>query len=419
MKLSTPPPTRRRLTAAHGSDCAAAQHGTRYAVDRHGCSCPDAQREKFRANKRSNMRRRDGAPPARVDATGTTRRMQAMNADGYSSAYLARELGCAPSRAVHLIAGIYQSVHEATAARVAELFDALRDTSARDNPAVTETTRPESITIVENRAVDKGYVRAERWDARDIDDPVAEPVADGPTADTVRDLIALGMPEQEIRATYHEIPCGDRAAVVDDLTTRGRTAGEIGDLLDVATRTVERHRSTAAAARTPAPPPTRPAPEQTRPIEQEGTGVGFAPPCPGEECTTTVTDGTRTNDTGEATLSEPCLTNWAEQRDECDTVLSPPRGTDTGRTPDDAAAQAGPGDGLLGQGASPTAEHVGEASTADLIEDARQAVDDRAADELAYEGTASWRTNEGDGGRDQVADTAGADNIDRARDRAA
>lgn len=310
--VTTPPPTRVRDTASPGSNCAADKHGTWHAVDRYGCCCPDAQQSKFRETKMRSVRRVGAAPPSRVDGTPTRSKMRQLAALGYPNAYLAAELEVQTQRITNLLNGEYEQVHRNTAARVGELYEALRDTPARDNPYVQATVASGEVTRAENRAAAAGYEPpppreapapqpapepapaaaaepepAEERPAEDEDEPrvYANPYRDPhrPTAETVRNLIYSGAPEREIQAAYHWMPPSQRHEVVAELADRGKSITETARMLDTATRSVERQRAIAAAARAPEQDraaPERPAPEPTAPAEQHSAPP--APPAPAE-----------------------------------------------------------------------------------------------------------------------------------------
>lgn len=68
-----------------------------------------------------------------------------------------------------------------------------------------------------------------------------------PHADYVFWLLNWGAPPEDIRCSYHEIPCSERHLVVSDLTERGRTAKQIAQMLGTTERSVARQRATARA----------------------------------------------------------------------------------------------------------------------------------------------------------------------------
>jgi hypothetical protein len=195
-RLRTTAVRRSRLTPAPGSGCTGTRHGTYSAVRQNGCRCPDGLQDRYRYEKRQTSGR---LQPAMVDGTGTTRRLQAMNALGYGCYYLA--------------------------------------------------TRLDSDRKYVRRLMNGGYLLPGRWGDGAIDDPQAGPESDGrsrhgqrPNGDAVRELIRVGSPADDIRQTYRAIPAAERAGVVADLTGRGKSTAEIAGLLGISDRTVTRLR---------------------------------------------------------------------------------------------------------------------------------------------------------------------------------
>lgn len=111
----------------------------------------------------------DLAPGAKVDSTGTTRRLQALVAMGWSQSELARRLGMLSSNLGPVIHG-KRGVTQATADAVRDLYDQLWSTPAPPSGrhgAVPAKTR--------NYAARMGWVGPLAWDDDTIDDPDATP----------------------------------------------------------------------------------------------------------------------------------------------------------------------------------------------------------------------------------------------------
>lgn len=139
--------------------CPAGFHGTRWAISAHGCTCPDARLAQLRYNKRH---RAGTQPPLLVPAIGSRRRLEALQAIGWSVAALNDRLGL-PHGATRLRAGV-QQVHHDTAARIATLYRELADTPA---PDTLQARRLRSI------AARKGWARPDQWVPGEMDDPAA------------------------------------------------------------------------------------------------------------------------------------------------------------------------------------------------------------------------------------------------------
>jgi hypothetical protein len=249
-RLRTTAVRRSRLTPAPGSDCTGTRHGTYSAVRQNGCRCPDGLQDRYRYEKRQTSGR---LQPAMVDGTGTTRRLQAMNALGYGCYYLATRLDSDRKYVRRLMDGDKTQVHRTTSAAIKELYRDLVDKPAKWNPDyyphMTAAEREARIALTARGAERHGYLLPGRWGDGAIDDPQAGPESDGrsghgqrPNGDAVRELIRMGSPADDIRQTYRAIPAAERAGVVADLTGRGKSTAEIAGLLGISDRTVTRLR---------------------------------------------------------------------------------------------------------------------------------------------------------------------------------
>lgn len=158
-------PTSARTIVRAGSDidrsgCPAQRHGTASAKHNAGCICPDAALAKYRQVK---ARRTGRAQPSYVPSTGTSRRLRALQALGWSGTELGRLLGCTKAQ-VKLYADP-RPVHRDTARRVLDLYEQLR----RQPPPDTMSARRTRA-----HAVAAGWATPQQWDGIDIDDPDAE-----------------------------------------------------------------------------------------------------------------------------------------------------------------------------------------------------------------------------------------------------
>lgn len=127
-----------------------------------------------------------------IPALGTTRRMQALAALGWTTTDMAPRLGVGTVRAGHLLSGVYDRVHRDTAARVAKLYDELSMTVPRDG-----SKAPRAGRVHERQRRDsakKGWAPPLAWD--DIDDPDEEP--QGAT------LVPAKQPRAEVLAEVDE-----------------------------------------------------------------------------------------------------------------------------------------------------------------------------------------------------------------------
>lgn len=148
--------------------CTATRHGTEGAYRNSRCRCPAARE----AHRLVSKRRREGRhQPARIDRTGTARRLRGLAALGWPRDLIATQLGCSVRTLRTMQAETdprgRAAVHRATAARVAALYDRLSGT-------------PGPSTPTRRAAHDNRWPSPLLWDGIDIDDPTATPHADEP-----------------------------------------------------------------------------------------------------------------------------------------------------------------------------------------------------------------------------------------------
>ncbi|WP_134324691.1 hypothetical protein [Cumulibacter soli] len=132
------------------------------------------------------------ADGARVDATGTTRRIQALVAIGWSGARLADRIGVQRSNFTPLLHGT-RDVLVATRRVIIDLYEELWDQA----PPADERHDRISVSRSKNYAARMGWVPPLAWDDDAIDDPAATPNVGEhvkvTTADRVRELADLGL----------------------------------------------------------------------------------------------------------------------------------------------------------------------------------------------------------------------------------
>lgn len=125
----------------------------------------------------------DLADGAKIDATGTRRRLQGLVAIGYSQSYLARRLGIHPGNFGTMFHHRGQVV-VATARAVADLYDEL---SMTPRQAVDQRTKI-SISRAKNQAARSMWLPPLAWDDDTIDDPAAQPEVGFEVARTKADV---------------------------------------------------------------------------------------------------------------------------------------------------------------------------------------------------------------------------------------
>lgn len=199
--------------------CTAHRHGTVSAYVGYGCRCGSARQ----AWRRYRKRRSVGIQPAAYrDATGTHRRVRALQALGHAQRTLAARLGGMTPAAIGKILERGR-VHTKTAAAVAEVYEALCMT-------------PGTCTRTANAAAKKGWLPPLAWDDIDSDDA---PASTHDTADRDVDEVAV------LRATHGRISPAritraERADAVARLAAQGRPSRQIAEIVGVSWSTVQR-----------------------------------------------------------------------------------------------------------------------------------------------------------------------------------
>lgn len=208
-----------RTTAVSGSrdGCGYHLHDTPSAY-RSGCRCARAREAARLYNKR---RREHRQPPGILDATGTVRRIRALNAIGWRLEDLAPHYG-ASAQALHLIRGSRQVFRE-TADRIAAVYDQLCGTSG---PSI----------LVRQRAEARGWLPPSAW-RDDIDDPTADPTA--PTDPTHVDEVLVQRALSGDRAAVARLSRAERAALVERGLRTGVSRSRIAKMLGASHTTVQ------------------------------------------------------------------------------------------------------------------------------------------------------------------------------------
>lgn len=143
------------------STCTRPRHGTVSAY-RQGCRCDDTRE----ANRLYVKRHAHGLNiPQYIDSLGTSRRLRALSAIGWSLVELADHLGTTREAVQQWRSQRTPRVHRRTAATVAAVYERLSGT-----PGPSVNTR--------DRAATRGWPPPLLWDDIDIDNPNHYPTAD-------------------------------------------------------------------------------------------------------------------------------------------------------------------------------------------------------------------------------------------------
>lgn len=190
--------------------CTANLHGTQYAYSHRGCRCQHARND----NRIYRKRLREGRHTNTfIDATGTARRLQGLNAQGHRLADLAAELGYTKSRIWKWANMTSRLVHRDTADQVKALTHRL---SHRTGPS----------EMARRRAAERGWVSLAAWN--NIDDPNDQPqttaVGDA-RLNQFRQLHAAGAGYRQIR-----VAMGLNSQRYRELLAQTQTAGDIGSV---------------------------------------------------------------------------------------------------------------------------------------------------------------------------------------------
>lgn len=145
--------------------CSARRHGTAVAYDAYKCRCPDARD----AHRVYRKRIRHGRiTPGPVSTIGSSRRLQALAAIGWTLDELVPHCGLTRDTLRRIRSRAQTQMYRSTAARIRELYEELSGTVGPSQ-------------IARDRARAAGWAPPLAWDDDTIDDPDAVPHIDEPT----------------------------------------------------------------------------------------------------------------------------------------------------------------------------------------------------------------------------------------------
>jgi hypothetical protein len=204
--------------------CTATRHeATINAYNHYRCRCPGARAAKAREAKRYALH---GPVDWSVDATGTHRRIRALNAVGYSLAWQAGWIGESDTYLRKVLDR--KTVTHATADKVAQLYNAVSNI-----PGPSASARRWALKRHDPPPL--------AWDDDTIDDTNAQPAHQAePEAEFFDDFIVgvvcewAGKPlVADERRQVSQLTAAEQLAVMNRLRERGQTWSTIADLLGI------------------------------------------------------------------------------------------------------------------------------------------------------------------------------------------
>lgn len=205
------------------ASCDARYHGTTTAYQKHHCRCTSA----LAAWRRYRKHREAGIqPPGMIDATGTHRRIQAMQLMGHSQAVIAARAGLGTKDAVAKILArprVYPRTARAIEAVCAEL-------------GMRTGTSANTVTLARR----KGWVSLLAWN--NIDDPRDVPHTGEQVSDDGEVDFAAVDQALHGQLAYRDLRTPDRLEAVALLWRDGRSMDSTADLLGTTKTSIEADR---------------------------------------------------------------------------------------------------------------------------------------------------------------------------------
>lgn len=206
--------------AVDRTSCPARGHGTPHFYYRGGCICPDAAEA---ARLYNCARARTSRPAMMVPMIGTTRRLRALAAIGYSHRQLQAECGASLGQLSEWRNGKRLTIHCDNASAVAAMYERLSGTPGRSKKSRAAAQR-------------NGWTPPLLWDDGAIDDPGARPASGRRTEHSA--LQRKYVPTEEVE---HFLFCGED---IEDIADHfGVSADSLRDSQKRRAREAERQRS--------------------------------------------------------------------------------------------------------------------------------------------------------------------------------
>lgn len=166
-----------------------------------------------------------------IGATGSTRRLRALAAIGWTVGDVAAHAGVSPMTVSVLRSGGGRTrrVNAGIAAAVRDVYDALSMTPGPSQVAASAAARD-------------GWVPPLAWDDDEIDDPTATP-CDGSSARRDPESVDEIVVQRTLAGERMDLTRAERVIVVEHLAAEGMADAAIGERVGVTARTVHRDRS--------------------------------------------------------------------------------------------------------------------------------------------------------------------------------
>lgn len=202
--------------------------GTPSCYCHHRCRCAACRWAKTRTLKEWRLRK-DRGQVAVVDALGTTRRLRALAALGWTHSAMGDLIGMHRSAVSRLVRGEHDHVLLSTANAVADLYQHAQDGCPHPNPRTISQARKH------------GWAPPAAWDDDDLDNPDAVP-------DAARHRKTRELRESRIEDVLELLAYDEHPVMI---------AHRLGMRLDALVRQLERHAPEVAAQLKAAQEPTR------------------------------------------------------------------------------------------------------------------------------------------------------------------
>ena len=185
-----------------------------------------------------------------VPSLGSTRRLRALAREGWPARAIASATKLSPRTVMRIRAGQRHWVQAAVAAAIADVYDVV---SSLDPARMLPPTRAarDAVRFTRALAARRGWsYTPAAWEGLNIDDPTADPAAENRrarptrsgTADELLELVATRADMSRRLEAWRRLPVDEKRRAVLTPQLQHLTADEVGELLGITGRTVQRYR---------------------------------------------------------------------------------------------------------------------------------------------------------------------------------